>query len=152
VSVYVVRNTMIDSSFHGARDAIAAAASRLGIERGIVTHWHEDHAGNVDTRARSGVPISLRRDTQVAPRPQPAIALERRLIWSRRPALTAPVTAFEAPGLEGVHTPGHSVDHQVVWDESTGTVFSGDLWLGSRVRVLHADEDPREIIRSLRRV
>lgn len=44
------------------------------------------------------------------------------------------------------------MDHQVVWDPSTRTIFSGDLWLGTGVRVMHASEKPYQIIESLRRV
>jgi hypothetical protein len=32
-----------------------------------------------------------------------------------------------------------------------GTLFSGDLWLAIRSRVLHSSEDPYEIVESLRR-
>ena len=39
-----------------------------------------------------------------------------------------------------------------MWDARTGTVFSGDLWLGVRARVLHSAEDPYRIVESLRRV
>jgi glyoxylase-like metal-dependent hydrolase (beta-lactamase superfamily II) len=52
--------------------------------------------------------------------------------------------------LTVIHTPGHSVDHQVVWDATTSTLFSGDLWLGVRARVMHASEDPYGIAASLR--
>ena len=37
-----------------------------------------------------------------------------------------------------------------MWDPATQTLFSGDLWLGVRARILHASEDPYRIIESLR--
>jgi glyoxylase-like metal-dependent hydrolase (beta-lactamase superfamily II) len=51
-----------------------------------------------------------------------------------------------------VHTPGHSEDHQVVWFPDTRTLFSGDLWLGVKSRVIHPSEDPYRIVESLRKV
>ena len=60
------------------------------------------------------------------------------------------LVAAAPPSFQCIHTPGHSTDHQVIWDAQTGTLFSGDLWLGVRSRVLHASEDPYLIIRSLR--
>lgn len=150
VSAYVVRGVMIDTGFHLARRALAAATDSLGLRGAIVTHWHEDHAGNVAFLAERGVPILARPDTEEILRARPDIQLYRRAIWGRPPALTAPLISFEAEGLRCIYTPGHSTDHQVVWDESSGTLFSGDLWLGVRARVLHRSEDPYGIIESLR--
>jgi hypothetical protein len=38
-----------------------------------------------------------------------------------------------------------------VWDPETRALFSGDLWLGVRARVLHSTEDPYVLLGSLRR-
>jgi glyoxylase-like metal-dependent hydrolase (beta-lactamase superfamily II) len=151
VSAYVVRGVMIDSGFHREKRELSAAVSVFGVEGVIVTHWHEDHAGNVATLARRGLPIWLRPDTEATLRARPEIQLYRRAIWGHPPALNSSVSRFEGAGFETVHTPGHSEDHQVVWDTTTGTLFSGDLWLGVRARVLHSTEDPYVIVESLRR-
>jgi glyoxylase-like metal-dependent hydrolase (beta-lactamase superfamily II) len=152
VSIYVVRGVMIDSGFHRARDIVLETRARLHVDGVIVTHYHEDHAGNVATLARNGVPIAMRAETGAMLRSGPELPLYRRLVWGRPDALDVTVERFEADGFEFVHTPGHSPDHQVVWDAQTGTVFSGDLWLGVRARVLHSAEDPYRIVDSLRRV
>lgn len=151
VSVYIVRGVLIDTGFHRARAPIIEAVTTRGVTGAIVTHWHEDHAGNVAALIDLGVPIGLREDTEEILRNRPAIQLYRRLVWGRPPAVAAPIREFQSAGFQGIHTPGHSPDHQVVWDAATGTLFSGDLWLGVRSRVMHAAEDPREIIASLRR-
>ena len=152
VSIYVVRGVMIDSGFHRARDTILAARAELRVEGVIVTHWHEDHAGNVTTLARHGVPIAMRGETEAMLRRAPELPLYRRLVWGRPAALDANIQRFEPDGFDFLYAPGHSSDHQVVWDARTGTVFSGDLWLGVRARVLHSGEDPYRIVESLRRV
>jgi glyoxylase-like metal-dependent hydrolase (beta-lactamase superfamily II) len=151
VSAYVVRGAMIDTGFHAARRELAAAAAALGVHGVIVTHWHEDHAGNVATLAGRGLPIQLAADTESVLRSSPDIQLYRRAIWGQPPALESVIVPFESRGLECVHTPGHSEDHHVVWDTETGTLFSGDLWLAVRSRVLHSTEDPYMIVESLRR-
>ena len=53
--------------------------------------------------------------------------------------------------LQVIHAPGHAADHHVVFDPETGTLFSSDLWLGVKVRVLGEEENPYEIVRSLER-
>ena len=151
VSAYVVRGVMIDTGFHRVHRALLDAVRTLDVRGAIVTHWHEDHAGNVSLLAEHGVPILARADTEATLRARPNIQLYRKVVWGHAPALAAKVSGFDAGSLEPVHTPGHSPDHQVVWDTETGTLFSGDLWLGVRSRVLHSTEDPYAIIESLRR-
>ena len=152
VSAYVVRGVMIDTGFAHARETLMRALRTLNVRAAIVTHWHEDHAGNVAALAALGVPIALRADTEATLRSFPAIELYRRAVWGSPPPLTSAIQRPELADLVCVHTPGHSSDHQVVWDASTGTAFTGDLWLGVRARTLHSAEDPYAIVESLRRL
>src|SRR5215212_2837996 len=108
VSAYVVRRAMIDTGFHRVREHLTAAATSLGVEGAVVTHWHEDHAGNVATLARRGMPLSLRPDTEATLRARPGLQLYRRVVWGHPPRLDSAVVPFEPPGFELVHTPGHS--------------------------------------------
>jgi glyoxylase-like metal-dependent hydrolase (beta-lactamase superfamily II) len=151
VSAYVIRGIVIDSGFHHARSRFLGAIDAMGIHGCVVTHWHEDHAGNATQLARRGIPVLLRSDTEEIVRSGPNIAMYRRVTWGRPPALDVPLASLDLAGLECIDTPGHSRDHQVVWDPTTGTLFSGDLWLGIRARNVHSSENPREIIESLRR-
>ena len=85
----------------------------------------------------------MRADTEAILRRRPAhSAVSASGLGTAAARSTRAMTAFDAAGLECIHTPGHSTDHQVVWDPQTGTLFSGDLWLGVRARVMHSSEDP----------
>ena len=150
VSAYLVRGVMIDTGFAHARDVVLRAAKTFDVHTAIVTHWHEDHAGNVAALAASGVSLSLRSDTETILRSFPRIELYRRAVWGSPPSLTATVQPRELENLSCVHTPGHASDHQIIWDSSTRTAFTGDLWLGVRARTVHAIEDPYRIVESLR--
>jgi glyoxylase-like metal-dependent hydrolase (beta-lactamase superfamily II) len=150
-SAYVYRGVMIDTGFHHARGALSAALSSAAIRGVVITHWHEDHAGNAALLAGRGVPILVRADTEAMLRTRPSMKLYRHLIWGRPPALRGDVARFECDEVECIHTPGHSEDHQIVWFPETRTLFSGDLWLGVRSRILNEAEDPYRIIDSLRR-
>ncbi|HEY4307222.1 MAG TPA: MBL fold metallo-hydrolase [Gemmatimonadaceae bacterium] len=150
VSAYVLRGVMIDSGFHRARRELLRAVRTFAVRGAIITHWHEDHAGNVQSLASAGLPILARDDTVGILRDPPHIRLYRRVCWGIPTVLRSSLTTFDAGGLGCVYTPGHSTDHQVVWDASTRTLFSGDLWLGVRARILHATEDPYRIVESLR--
>jgi len=152
VSAYVIRGVMIDTGFHRVRDEIADAVRSLNVGAAMITHWHEDHAGNVALLADLRIPMILREDTESILRSRPFIQFYRRFVWGHPPALDMRVDRFDSGSLESIHTPGHSVDHQVVWDRETGTLFSGDLWLGVRARILHAQEDPYRIVESLKQI
>lgn len=150
VSAYVIDGVMIDTGFHHARRELSAAVRSLGVRGVIVTHWHEDHAGNVPMLASFGLPILIRPDTAEILAARPFIQFYRRLVWGRPPRLIAPAAAFDPGDLQCIHTPGHAEDHQVVWHPATRTLFSGDLWLGVRARVVHTSENPYQILDSLR--
>lgn len=152
VSAYLVRGVLVDSGFPHARAAIARLVDERKPEGAMITHWHEDHAGNAPLLAARGVPVAMHRVTEAKLRDPARIRLYRRIVWGSSPPLVAAVNGFTHPELRFVHTPGHSPDHQIVWDAETGTVFSGDLWLGVRTRVMHESEDPRVIVDSLRKV
>jgi glyoxylase-like metal-dependent hydrolase (beta-lactamase superfamily II) len=152
VSAYILHGVMIDTGFHRARRSLVKAATEHGVHGVIVTHWHEDHAGNVGALAERGLPVTMRHDTEATLRARPSIRLYRRVVWGYAPPLASVLLAAAPSSIQCIHTPGHSTDHQVVWDAETGTLFSGDLWLGVRSKVLHATEDPYLIIQSLRAV
>jgi len=151
VSVYVYRGIMIHTGLHRARRALADALSSVSIRGVVLTHWHEDHAGNAAMLARRGIAVRMRPDTEAVLRERPSIQLYRRLIWGRPPALAGDVLRFACDEFECIHTPGHSDDHQIVWFEDTRTLFCGDLFLGVRSRVVNVAEDPYQTIASLRR-
>lgn len=54
--------------------------------------------------------------------------------------------------MQSIHTPGHSRDHIVYFLPDKGVVFSGDLYLGDRIRFFRSDEDMGAEINSLKKV
>ena len=133
---------------HGAPSGLDLAPLRGA----LVTHAHEDHAGNVAALAAAGVPLAMGADTRRALAAPEAIALYRRATWGTRPPLPHDAARFAPAPFALVATPGHAPDHHVVWDAGRATVFAGDLFLGVKVRIAHTEESPRALVRSLRAV
>ena len=50
-----------------------------------------------------------------------------------------------------VPTPGHAEDHIALWEPERRWLFSGDLFLGPRLKYLRSDEDIYALLASLRR-
>lgn len=154
VSAYVVRDVLIDTAFPDVATELGRWLDANPVRGAIVTHYHEDHAGNTDLLAARGVPAWIAPETLHHIERPARIGLYRRICWGTPRALDRVPAPFHDDSLHVIPAPGHSVDHHVVWDAQTGTVFGADLFLGVKVRVAHPKEreDIRGQITSLRRV
>jgi glyoxylase-like metal-dependent hydrolase (beta-lactamase superfamily II) len=154
VNVYAVRGVLIDTAFHDVRADLGAWLDANHPDGAVVTHYHEDHAGNTELLAARGLPIWIAPATLAKLRAPDRILWYRRWCWGAQPTLVSPVEHFAHPSLEMIHTPGHSSEHHVVWDAERETIFGGDLFLGVKVRVTHPwpREDVRTQIASIRKV
>ena len=140
---------LIDTGIPAAGAALDRLLDTESISGVIVSHHHEDHAGNIERVARRGIPcwvspLTLPRVIDVAP-----IGVYRRITWRTMQPLVSPLTAFAPAAYTPIHAPGHSADHHVVWHAASRTLFSADLFLGVAVRVAHRDEDPWVALRSI---
>lgn len=152
VSAYVTRGSLVDSGFPAAGPTLARWLRESRPAGVLVTHHHEDHAGNLPLAAALGFPLAAPEETLAWARAPERIGFYRRFTWGTPVPLDRPAGDYEPEGLELIATPGHSPDHHVVWDAERETLFSGDLFVGVKVRVARRDEDPREHVRQLRRV
>jgi glyoxylase-like metal-dependent hydrolase (beta-lactamase superfamily II) len=152
------RPVLVDTAFPRASRALQGVLAELhggrapaeALAGAVITHLHEDHAGNAALLARLGVPLVMAGATRHAIADVPRIALYRRMTWGRMAPLRDDPASFDLGPLVLLPTPGHSADHHAVWDAQTGTLFGGDLFLGVKVRIAHRSEDPRALARSLR--
>jgi ribonuclease/clavin/mitogillin len=150
VHVFVVRGALIDTGFPGAANDLRHIVKSFKVRGALLTHHHEDHAGNVQALARARMPLAIDDDTLALVRQPGRIGAYRHITWQAMRGLTRDVIPFDDASLTLVATPGHCANHHVVWDHDTGTLFGGDLFLGVKVRVAHAHEDPRALLHSLR--
>lgn len=152
VSAYVIDGVLIDTAFPGVAGELLAVVRSLAPRGAIVTHWHEDHAGNVAALAALGIPVHMDPRGEAALRSLEPIGLYRRFTWGRNDRLTVPLRHFDVSPLQVINTPGHTEDHVAVWHPERRIVATGDLFIGVKVRVAHGDESPSAIVASLRTV
>lgn len=153
VSAYLTRDVLVDTGFVRVSGDFARFLNATTIRGVIVTHWHEDHAGNASLTAARGVPLAIAPETlaQLAGSAAASVRFYRRFVWGVAPPVRSAVRPFESAELRMIHAPGHSADHHVVWDEQRSTLFSGDLFLGVKVRATFPDEEPRQLVATIRR-
>jgi glyoxylase-like metal-dependent hydrolase (beta-lactamase superfamily II) len=150
VSAYVVRGVLVDTGCPRVRPDLMRALATLRPRGAVVTHWHEDHAGNVPAMVEAQVGLAMDARCEATLRAHPAVAPYRTLIWGRTPRLYGAAIAFDPAPLMIMAMPGHTADHQVLWDPERRILASGDLFLGVKVRVAHEHESPRVLVESLR--
>ena len=150
VSAYLVRGVLVDTGFRHVQRDLERALAALKPRGVAVTHWHEDHAGNAPTLA-ARFPMWMPAYTEKKLRERQRLKLYRHFTWGRPRALPGSVQSFDITPLQAIATPGHSPDHHVIFDSETATLFSADLWLGVKVRVMGESENPYEIVASLDR-
>jgi glyoxylase-like metal-dependent hydrolase (beta-lactamase superfamily II) len=151
VSAFVHDGVLIDTGFPRARRQLGAYLAANPVRGAIVTHWHEDHSGNLGMLLESDVPVTVQAETlALLPRTE-RLPRYRRLVWGHAPPAPVPTTPA-THRFELIPTPGHSPDHVAVWDPVDGVVFLGDLFLGLRACAMHRGEDPYALLASLERV
>src|SRR5688500_15901020 len=129
-SAYLSRGVLIDCGFPGVARGVVALLARERAGGVMLTHHHQDHAGNAELVARSGIPVAASPATLAARRSPASFRFDRRVARGTPPRLRTPVAPFEHDGFWLIPAPGHSPDDHVVWHVSTGTLFGGDLYLG----------------------
>lgn len=150
VSAYAVRGMLIDTGFPAIAREFAVWLDDSALQGVVITHHHEDHAGNLELVARGGLPVAIAPIALRAVQDLGLLDMYRRVCWGQPPELTTPIAPFVARGLRLIHLPGHSPDHHVIWDEEHGTLFAGDLFIGVKVRIAQEDEVVAQQISSLR--
>lgn len=154
---YGVGPLLVDTGFSWGRREVLAALGGREVSAVVLTHHHEDHSGNAgEVAARSRCPIYLRNATHRFEEGLLGLRAYRTVWWG------APAD-FEAlempPRVEGggrtllpVPIPGHSATHTALFEEATGVVFTGDLFVSSGVTAVMSHENPFESVASLRAV
>ena len=156
--VYRIGPTVIDAGPPNQWPSVRRFLDRQPPQRLLLTHHHEDHAGNASRIAqRYGL-------TPLAPaRSQGRLAGGyttppiQRIVWgSPRPVetdtLPTRVEMEDGSWLEVIPAPGHSDDMVCLLWPSRGILFAADLYLSRRVTHLRADEDLGRLMQSIEEV
>jgi len=145
VYLYILDGIVIDTGQRHMQKTVIELLGEKKLHQILLTHHHEDHSGNASA-IRShhhieafGHPLTVQKmaaDFRILP--------YQRFIWGRSENIRlSPLgSAVESNlyKLVPVHTPGHSKDHTVYLEEKNGWLFSGDLYLGRRIKYFRSDE------------
>jgi glyoxylase-like metal-dependent hydrolase (beta-lactamase superfamily II) len=159
---YHVGRTLIDTGppnqWRRVRPFVDALAEGPGLDRVLLTHHHEDHAGNAGRiQERLGVPVYAPASSLERLRDGFSIETYRWVVWGRPARVDAEplpeaMTLPDGSPLRPVAAPGHTDDMVCYLAEGPGCLFSADLFVTRRPSYLRFDEDVNRIAESIRAV
>ena len=159
VHIYYIDGLLIDTGQYNCRHTVLSLFKQLPLQQIALTHWHEDHIGNVSTlynhfhptifadpltseKVRQGFDIMLYEKYffgKIRPQDIPIKSLPEEIKTSKY-------------SFVPIYTPGHSDDHHVYLEPNEGWLFSGDLFVSQRIKVFRKGENIWQQIDSLKRV
>ncbi len=157
VYCFIFGRTMVDTGLSHMGPEVLALAEAQRIVQIFLTHHHEDHSGNADRICRETGARAFAHDLACAKmKTRYPVLPYQKLVWGR----TTPMALSSLPDvidtelgpMVPVHTPGHSKDHLCYHLPDHGVLFSGDLYLGDRIKFFRSDEDVMEEVASLKRI
>lgn len=157
VICYQLGDILIDCGPANARKSFDQLVDWRRVERTFLTHYHEDHAGNAAylVNARN-IPVYGHPLTRQALSKRVALKPYELYMWgSLEPVDIQEIASrveTEHYHFDIIHTPGHSADHVIYWEKQQGWLFSGDMYLGSRIKYFRTDESVMETISSLKKM
>ena len=80
VSAYLMRGVLVDTGFPDGGGEFLDAVGTLAPRGVVVTHWHEDHAGNAPALAAVGLPMHMHEQCESVLRVAPVIGMYRRIV------------------------------------------------------------------------
>lgn len=158
VSAYTYGGLLIDSGPPPtAARLVEHCRAHPEIRQVVLTHHHEDHVGGAPAlQAGLGLPVLAPASAVPILAEGLRMPLYRKAVWSTPRTFRAGTLGewIEGDGcrLRVVPTPGHAFTHVCLFDEERRWLFSGDLYVHTRVHYLRRVEDAWEHIDSLRRV
>jgi glyoxylase-like metal-dependent hydrolase (beta-lactamase superfamily II) len=155
--VYCVDGAWIDTGPPKARKQVAAFAREHPPSVIALTHFHEDHSGNADWLASTyRVPVFMSEETARIMAQPPQIPTYRKWVWGQMEPVSGTVVEevlqTSRHWFRMIPTPGHTHDHVAYLEEERGWLFSGDLFLGTRLHYGMRGESVPDMIDSIRRV
>ncbi|MCG7345956.1 MBL fold metallo-hydrolase [Sporosarcina sp. ACRSL] len=145
---------LIDTGSQSVAEEFKPFFAQADIDQVVITHAHEDHTGGAQfLQTEYGLPIFMNEMAIEECAQKAYYPLYRKYFWgARRPFEARPIgETFKSRNADWtvIPTPGHAKDHLAFLNNETGQLFSGDLYVHPKTKVILRDESIPTIISSI---
>ena len=153
--IYRIGETLIDCGPVNQWGAVRTFIEEAPVKELILTHHHEDHSGNAARIAKvyDLMPYApeLGRDKLANGFQIPFIQW---VIWGRaQPVVTQPLpkrmTLMNGMKITAVYAPGHAKDLHCIHFPEQGWLFTADMFIARKIKLLRKDENLQQLMDSL---
>jgi len=154
---FLVDGMLIDTGPQCLETDLIPFFENHSFELAALTHSHEDHSGLAPwIQENRNVPIYVHsKGISICAEPCP-YPKYRQITWGVRSEFNAlplgDVIQSRSQEWQVIYTPGHADDHVAFLDEERGRLFSGDLFVSLKTKVIMDSESIPIIIDSIRRL
>lgn len=156
--VYRLGDTLIDAGPSNQWKYLQDFLNESPVEQLLLTHHHEDHSGNAQRIATkfSILPKAPALGQEKLAKGYKTPVLQKMVWGSPLPVKTQALSEKEALSdgsvVVPVHTPGHAKDLTVFFLPEQKYLFSGDLYISRKLKMLRIDENLQQLVDSLKKV
>lgn len=156
VFIYVSEGVLVDTGPSSLRKVLGPFLLGQKLDSVALTHHHEDHTGNASVTERMGIPAYINTLSLPLCGNKAAIPLYRKIVWGKREAFRAlplkPCLETRGGSWQAIETPGHCFDHVVFLNPLEGDLFTGDVFVTPKTRLIMETEDIPQIMDSLKKL
>ncbi|WP_435357502.1 MBL fold metallo-hydrolase [Emticicia sp. SJ17W-69] len=159
VYCYLIDRVLIDTAQSNCQEKVVATFQNKAIEKILLTHWHEDHSGNTTKLAQlHNSKVYAHPFTKEKLRTGFDILPYEKFLFGKTTPFEGQIGDFQDliettnHKLTPIFTPGHADDHTVFLDKDHGWLFSGDLYVGVKIKVFRKGEQFWQQVDSFKKV
>lgn len=157
VHSFISDGVLIDTGSSSLRSVFEPFFNTHTFNQIALTHYHEDHTGNAAlAQKKTNAPTYIHPMSAHLTSEKPRIPIYRKMLWGEVEAFqsTPYDTSFQSKNDQWrvIHTPGHTKDHVALLNESKGQLFTGDLYVAPKVKLVLIDENVLDTLDSLKKI
>ncbi len=157
VFLFLVDGMLIDSGPQIMDQEIQTVLKEQDFNCVVLTHSHEDHSGVAPWIQKSlNIPIYVHPNGISICNQKTPYPLYRQKTWGTRDEFKAlplgDTINSNSHKWEVIYTPGHADDHVCLYHAETGTMFTGDLFVSPKTKVIMKSESIPVTMNSIRKL
>ncbi|MBK3496297.1 MBL fold metallo-hydrolase [Viridibacillus sp. YIM B01967] len=154
---FAVDGVLIDTGAKSLFTSFRPFFEQADFEQVMITHFHEDHTGCAAwIQSQRDVPFYIHKDSVVRCSEEFVYPKYRQFLWGQCEPFQAEAIGetFQSRNAtwDVIATPGHTQDHLAFLNRETGALFTGDLFIHPKTKIILAEENIVDTLNSLRKI